>query len=89
MKKILGYIFIGIGGFLGVSILLQLPTIFNDTVKESDLETSYGIGYVLGKVVAMFIIITILIFLIWLGRKWTKSTSTLKELDANKKETNE
>ncbi len=80
MKKVLGYLFLGIGGFLGLSIITQIPTVFNDFSNASSSNTAYSIGFVMGKLFAMLITIAIIFLLIWLGRKWIKKKETPKEL---------
>ena len=80
MKKILGYLFFVIGGFLSLSILVQIPTIFEDFSNTTSKHMAYSFGVVAGKLIAMCITIAIIILLIWLGRKLTKKTIRPAEL---------
>ena len=84
MKKVFGYLFLGIAGFLGLSTLIQIPSFFEGTSQDASIGTAYSIGFIMGKIVALLITIAVVVLLIWLGRKWIKKDKVVTETQPKK-----
>lgn len=66
MKKILGFLLLGVGGFIAISLFVKIPSTiekFKDTSKiEAEDPDSYLIGIVIGGVLLLVIGMTAIYF---------------------------
>jgi uncharacterized membrane protein YciS (DUF1049 family) len=68
MKKIFAVLFIVISVFLSIGFIIQIPEII---INISKANSPYGIGYLIGSLLPLVIIIG----LFRIGLKWFKSKS--------------
>lgn len=75
MKKVFGYIFLVIGGFLGISLVMQLPKNIEKFKATSKTFEGNDSAYIAGAITGMVIIVLVAFFLIRLGLKWIKKSN--------------
>lgn len=86
MKKIVGYILVVVGGFIGLSLVMQLPEIIEDlipkTAPKSATEAAYSEGYIVGIFIGGIILFVVTIAMLWFGLKLIKDTELEKIEDS-------
>lgn len=79
MKKIFGYIFLVIGGFLGISLVMQLPKNIEKFMVISKTYEGNDSAYMAGAITGLVIMVLVAFFLIRLGLKWIKKAENVQE----------
>ena len=77
LKKILGVLFILVGGLLSLSLLMQIPSLFK-RLADNGGANEFGIGYVVGSIMGVLIICALIFFLFKFGFKWLSNKKNPK-----------
>ncbi|WP_452602364.1 hypothetical protein [Pontimicrobium sp. MEBiC06410] len=72
LKKILGVLFILIGGFLSLSLLIQAPNTVINSLERKEVS-GYGMAYVFGIIIGFLIFLIPIYFLFKFGFKWVSN----------------
>lgn len=73
MKKAFGVIFLIIGSFLGLIVLMQLPGMLSTVISlVANDANGFSIGYAFGQIGAFITFAAVVFFLFWIGLKWVK-----------------
>lgn len=80
LKKILGVIFILIGGLLSLSLLIQAPSTVISALERKEVS-GYGVGYIFGVIIGFLIILVPIFFLFKFGFKWISNKTKPKKIE--------
>jgi len=85
MKKTLGYILLGLGGFIGISLIIQLPEAIDDLTAKANTEATDPEGYIVGVIIGGIIFCVIIFSMLWFGLKLIKKAKSEKIEDSTQK----
>ena len=80
MKKIFGYIFLVLGVFFGLSLVVQLPKMIIDIMNVFRSGTSNDFAYIMGQLSFFLVFSAVIFLLIRVGLKWISKKDTTKEI---------
>ncbi len=82
LKKVLGVIFILIGGFLSLGLLAQIPMTILRIKKVNSTSNDYGSGYIVGTIVGAILMALVAFFLFKFGFKWVSNKTKPKKIES-------
>jgi hypothetical protein len=85
MKKIFGYTLLVIGGFIGLSLVIQLPQAIEDLTDKSKIEASDPDSFIVGVIIGGFIVCVITFSMLWFGFKLIQKPDTEQIEDSEQK----
>ncbi|WP_298425927.1 hypothetical protein [uncultured Kordia sp.] len=80
MKKVFGYIFLVIGGFIGISLIMRFFQNIEKLTGKYQSHEAMDSAYIAGVITAIILMGLTSFFLIRLGLKWVKKKETPKKL---------
>jgi uncharacterized protein YacL len=73
VKKIIGVLFIALGGFVTVSSIAQGISFLSTLMNPEQINSAYTAGFITGQVIALILFLVAAFFLIKFGLKWLKA----------------
>lgn len=73
VKKIIGVLFIALGGFVTVSSISQGVSFLSALNNPNQTNSAYTAGFITGQIIAFILFLVAAFFLIKFGLKWLKA----------------
>lgn len=80
LKKVLGVIFILIGGLLSLSLLIQTRSTVISALERKEVS-GYGLAYIMGIIIGFLIFLVPIFFLFKFGFKWISNKTKPKKVE--------